>query len=111
MIREADIVRRLERNRPRAVADLLMINHKLGYVFDFKPIPKSSVIFVDYSFDTSRLKGLVFKHDKGDEIVCHLKTDIDRFIGTIKWFLRTKYKFIEYSEKDIKNILPDFVYI
>jgi hypothetical protein len=108
---EADIVRRLERNRPRAVADLLMINRKLGYVFDFKPIPKTSVIFVDYSFDTSRLKGLEYKHDKGDEIVCHLKTDINRFIGTIRWFLRTKYKFKEYSEEDIKNMLPDFVYI
>lgn len=108
---EADIVRRLERNRPRAVADLLMINRKLGYVFDFKPIPKTSVIFVDYSFDTSRLKGLEYKHDKGDEIVCHLKTDTNRFIGTIRWFLRTKYKFKEYSEEDIKNMLPDFVYI
>lgn len=108
---EADIVRRLERNRPRAVADLLMINHKLGYVFDFKPIPKTSVIYVDYSFDTSRLKGLEYVYDKGDEIVCHLKTDTDRFIGTIRWFLRTKYKFKEYSEEDIKNMLPDFVYI
>ena len=70
-----------------------------------------SVIYVDYSFDTSRLKGLEYVYDKGDEIVCHLKTDINRFIGTIRWFLRTKYKFKEYSEEDIKNMLPDFVYI
>lgn len=108
---EADIVRRLERNRPRAVADLLMINHKLGYIFDFKPIPTNSIIFVDYSFNTSRLKNLVFKFDKGDEIVCHIETDINRFINTILWFLKTKYKFKLLSKEDILSILPKYLII
>ena len=106
---ECDVVRRLERNRPRAVADLIALRKRYSYHINIPVIPKEYNKYIDISdkneIEIERLIkncGIMNSENKEISIVC--KTDVDKFIKTIIYALDLRYR-MKFSESDIKREL------
>jgi hypothetical protein len=96
-----DIQRRVVRNRPRATADLIALRKR--YVipkFPKIPIPES----FKYEFQSVKDKtedeirelirnGAEYIHEN-KEVKITLKNDVDKFINTVIWALKERYKMI-----------------
>ena len=106
---ECDIIRRIERNRPRAIADLIALRKRYYFKIDIPSIPskiKTYVSIVDKSEDEIRSyihSGGVL-NEKNKEILVESDSDIDKFIGTIIFALETRYKMI-FTSDEIKKEL------
>jgi hypothetical protein len=102
-----DIVRRIERNRPNSIADLIMMNHRIPHI----KIPRVPVSYNKYiplngltAEDAVKHKedGYVINSDTLDdgkpvELVCICKTDKLRFKKTIINSLKHRYKYTDIS--------------
>ena len=116
---ECDIVRRLERNRPRAVADLIALRKRYYFKIDIPPIPEKLIKYVSTKNKTEEEISQLIKeggiiNEKNQEISIEYDSDIDKFIGTIIYALQLRYKMVftideikrelnMYSDKKINN--------
>jgi hypothetical protein len=106
---ECDIVRRIKRNRPRAIADLISLRKRYHLNIDIPSIPEKSLKY-ESSTDKSdeEIRDLVNKGavlNKGNsEIVIEYNTDIDKFINTVIYALKLNYK-MDFTIDDIKREL------
>lgn len=111
---DCDIVRRLERNRPRAVADLIALRKRYYYKINIPPIPTKLTKYVSIiDKSDSEINKLIemggILNEKNKEICINYDSDIDKFIGTIIYALQTRYKMI-FTIDEIKrelNILSE----
>ena len=116
---ECDIVRRIERNRPRAIADLIALRKRYHLNIDIPPIPEKLIKYFSLKDkspeDISKLineGGVINEENK--EISLEYNSDINKFIGTIIYALQLRYRMVftideikqelnMYTEKKIKN--------
>ena len=116
---ECDIVRRIERNRPRAIADLIALRKRYHLNIDIPPIPEKLTKYFSLKDkspeDISKLineGGVINEENK--EISLEYNSDINKFIGTIIYALQLRYRMVftideikqelnMYTEKKIKN--------
>jgi hypothetical protein len=116
---DCDIVRRLERNRPRAVADLIALRKRYQYRIDIPPIPDKLTKYISIVDKAEReINELINQggilNEKNKEIMIIYDSDINKFIGTIIYALELRYKMIftvdqikkelnMYSEERVQN--------
>lgn len=106
---ECDVVRRLERNRPRAVADLIALKKRYSYSINIPVINPISLQYLKLS-DLSKLEidDLIKKggilNEKNREICVKNTTDISKFISTIIYALHTRYK-MTFTINEVKKEL------
>ena len=96
---DCDIVRRLERNRPRAVADLIALRKRYQYRIDIPPIPDKLTKYISTVDKTEReINELINQggilNEKNKEVIVLYDSDINKFIGTIIYALELRYKMI-----------------
>ena len=107
---DCDIVRRVERNRPRAVADLIALRKRYYLKIDIPPIPEKLIKYVSIKDKTdeeiSKLvneeNGIINEENK--EISIEYNSDIEKFINTIIYALQTRYKMV-FTVDEIKREL------
>lgn len=104
---ECDIVRRIERNRPRATADLIALRKRYSYKINIPNIPEYSFKYIS-TLDKSKddiikliAEGGILNEDN-KEICIRKKVDKIKFIDTIIWTLQTRYRMI-FTVEDIKR--------
>jgi len=106
---ECDVIRRLERSRPRAYADLIALRKRYSYKIDIPVIPEISLKYIPLK-DISEDEKIVLLRDNGvlneinDEICVTYNTDIPKFINTIIYALHTRYK-MKFTIEEIKKEL------
>lgn len=88
---DCDVIRRLERNRPRAYADLIALRKRYQYKIFIPPIPE-----ITYKYESVI--------DKSDEIKISIQTDIPKFINTIIYALQTRYR-MKFTSDEIRKEL------
>jgi len=106
---DCDIIRRIQRNRPRAVADLIALRKRYPIKID---IPKINEISYNYikinDKNETEIKDLIDKggvlNEKNREICVEYNTDITKFINTVIYALHTRYNMV-FSKEDIKKEL------
>lgn len=106
---ECDIIRRIERNRPRAVADLIALRKRYHFKINIPPIPKKTKKYISITDKSPvEIKTLIdsggILNEKNKEILVENDSDIDKFIGTIIYALQTRYKMI-FTTEEIKKEL------
>lgn len=100
---DCDIVRRIERYRPRAYADLISLRKKYSYPINIPPIPRQLSKFESISDLTKEEmeekigKGAIL-NEKNNEIKIMYDTNFDKFIGTIIYTLKERYGIILTTE-------------
>ena len=106
---DCDIVRRIERNRPRAVADLIALKKRYQYKVSIPSIPEKSLKYIsidDKSEET--IKKLIDEggilNELNKEISMETIVDQSKFISTIIYALQTRYKMI-FTIDEIKREL------
>lgn len=106
---ECDIVRRLERARPRAVADLIALRKRYSMHINIPSVPKTSIQYIKLeeksSIEISELiqKGGVLNEENREISLTH-ETDVSKFISTIIYALHTRYKMV-FSINEVKREL------
>ena len=104
---ECDVERRLARNRPRAVADLIALRKRYLYTVSIPDIPKISYKFVKTD-GLSEIEILSFitkggeLNEKNKEIKIPFDTNIQKFLDTIVFALQTSYR-IKMTVEDVKR--------
>lgn len=106
---ECDIIRRIERNRPRAVADLIALRKRYHFKINIPPIPRKTKKYISITDKSPvEIKILIdsggILNEKNKEILVENDSDIDKFIGTIIYALQTRYKMI-FTTEEIKKEL------
>jgi hypothetical protein len=95
---ECDITRRIIRNRPRAIADLIALRKRYSYAINIPEIPKNYSKYIDVSNNSEKEIIELIKENNGvynernKEISIIFKTDINKFINTIIYALQTRYR-------------------
>lgn len=106
---ECDVVRRLERMRPRAFADLIALRKRYGYRVLIPEVPDTTTTFYDLDKITESEKtdyidkGGILNESAG-EIQLTLPTDVERFINTIIYALQSRYR-MKFTENEIRKEL------
>jgi hypothetical protein len=106
---ECDVTRRLDRCRPRAVADLISLKKRYAYNINILPINEMSQYYIsiidktDFEIDELIKKGGI-KNEQNREICIEYKTDIPKFINTIIYALHTRYR-MTFTIKEIRREL------
>jgi len=106
---ECDVIRRLERGRPRAYADLISLRKRYGYRISIPEVPDTTTTFYELTKITEDEKadymakgGIVSQ--SGNEIQLKLATDVDKFINTIIYSLQMRYR-MKFTENEIRKEL------
>lgn len=106
---ECDIVRRLERKRPRAIADLIALRKRYPIQINIPPISNKKITYIHIK-DKSQ-EEIQEYIDKGakpsnvnDELMIEEDNDIEKTINTIINALNVRYK-MTFTEIDIKREL------
>jgi hypothetical protein len=104
-----DIVRRIERKRPKAYADLIALYKRYPLKIQLQPIPSSYSNYFPLSDKSEdEIKDLLNKGGKiieeNDEISITYETNITKFINTIIDALHNRYK-MSFTLDDIKREL------
>jgi hypothetical protein len=106
---ECDVIRRLERSRPRAYADLIALRKRYSYKIDIPQIPETSLKYIplkdiseDEKIELLRNNGIL--NEDNDEICITYNNDISKFINTIIYALHTRYK-MKFTIEEIKKEL------
>lgn len=106
MILNGDIERRLIRQRPRSLVDLIKINQLLNRDIKIPKIPMTQKKYIRLNdrqeIDDMKLEDNQVYHKDNREIECTEKIDMSRFLGTMQWYLKSMY----YEECEIKDIEP-----
>lgn len=106
---DCDIVRRLERNRPRAVADLLALRKRYVYKIKIPPILELSVKYISIIDKTqTEIDKLIEEggvlNEQNREVKVEYKTDIKKFIDTVIYALSSRYR-MTFTIDEIKREL------
>jgi hypothetical protein len=106
---ECDVVRRLERCRPRAIADLIALKKRYSYNVTIPPINEKSKQYVSITDKSeSEIYELIKKggvlNEKNKEICIEYDTDIAKFINTIIYALHIRYR-MTFTIDEIKREL------
>ena len=106
---ECDVVRRLERGRPRAFADLIALRKRYSYKVNIPSIPNKIQKYIPIvDLKESEIKQLIkdggILNDKNKEICVEYDSNIDKFIGTIIYALQTRYRMV-FTVEEIKREL------
>ena len=106
---ECDVVRRLERNRPRAVADLIALRKRYSYRVDIPAIKPVSINYIKLFDKTeSEIAELIKQggklNEENREICITTETDITKFINTVIYALHTRYR-MTFSILEVKKEL------
>jgi hypothetical protein len=106
---DCDVVRRIHRCRPRAVADLIALKKRYSYHVVIPPINekyKKYISIIDKS--TIEINELIQKggilNEKNQEICIEYNTDIPKFMNTIIYALHTRYR-MTFTIDEIKREL------
>ena len=101
-----DIERRLIRQRPRSMVDLIKINQLLNMNIKITSIPMTQKKYIRLTegetIDVESLDDNQTYNAENNEIECEEKVDFDRFLGTMQWYMKTMYR----EEWDIEDIKP-----
>jgi hypothetical protein len=106
---DCDVERRLQRCRPRAVADLISLRKRYSYSVNIPPINEISQQYVSI-IDKSKVEidELIKKggkiNEKNKEVCIEYNTDISKFINTIIYALHTRYR-MTFTIDEIKREL------
>jgi len=106
---DCDIVRRLERNRPRAIADLIALRKRYVYQISIPYIPEKYIKYISIKnlckeeIDKYIESGGIL-NEKNKEISIECMNNIPKFIETIIWALNTRYRMV-FTENEIKKEL------
>lgn len=106
---ECDVERRLSRNRPRAVADLIALRKRYSYNVNIPSIPNVSIQYIKLDEKTKdEISELIRKggklNEEHKEICVTSNTDIPKFINTIIYALHTRYR-MTFTINEIKREL------
>ena len=104
-----DLVRRIERQRPRAYADLLSFRKRYAYKIDIPSIPKNSWKYIKLSAISESEKDALIKKggvidEENQEIKLEEEINCDKFLGTIIYALKENYR-MDMTISDIKRDL------
>jgi hypothetical protein len=104
-----DITRRLLRNRPRAVADLIALRKRYPININIPSIPQKYTEYVSISDKKEEeIKEFIkdgFKlNNENKELLIEHETDIPKFINTVIYALRERYK-MTFNVDEIKREL------
>jgi hypothetical protein len=95
---ECDITRRIIRNRPRSIADLIALRKRYSYPIDIPQFPKNYPKYINVSNKSEdeiqeliRLNDGVY-NEQNKEISFLCKTDTNKFINTVIFALQTRYR-------------------
>jgi hypothetical protein len=104
-----DITRRLERKRPRAIADLIALRKRYNIPINIPPIENKKIVYISIK-DKSK-EEIQQYIDKGakicetnNELSIEEDNDINKTINTIIFALTTRYR-MSFTENDIKREL------
>lgn len=106
---ECDIVRRLERKRPRAMADLIALRKRYNIKIDIPPISSKKITYIptinksEEEITEYINKGAIYS-DKNKELEIEENNDIDKTISTIIYALNTRYR-MTFTENEVKKEL------
>lgn len=104
-----DVVRRIERNRPRAIADLISLRKRYQYKILIPAIPEKSIKYISIDDKSEEdIKKLIDEggilNELNKEISNEVIVDQSKFINTIIYVLQTRYKMI-FTIDEIKREL------
>ena len=105
-----DVTRRLIRNRPRAIADLIALRKRYPYQISIPPVPETYLKYVDVSgkseSDVEELmkSNRAMYNEKNKEISFVCETDVNKFINTIIYALQTRFR-MQFTVSEIKREL------
>lgn len=111
-----DIVRRIKRNRPRSFADLYVIKKNIYNELKLPIIPKKEEVYLKIKdLDRDKIKEILMnggKHHKNcKELIIYKDIDETKFLNTMIWCLKERYKIIISREKISKYLLPKQIII
>jgi len=106
---ECDVTRRLLRNRPRAVADLIALRKRYSYNISIPSIPEKYSEYISITDKSEdEIKDLIKKgyilNNKNKEISIECITDVSKFINTIIYALHDRYRMV-FTVDEIKREL------
>ena len=106
---DCDVIRRLSRQRPRAVADLISLRKRYSYEVNIPSVPNTYIEYIKIDEKTSiEIDELIKKggilNEQNKEICITYNTDISKFINTIIYVLHTKYR-MTFTINEIKREL------
>ncbi len=104
-----DVIRRIERYRPRAYADLISLKKRYQYKVVIPPIPEKQMKYVSIEDKSEEdIKKLVDEggilNEMNKEIGMEVSTNMTNFINTIIHVLETQYKMV-FNSDEIKREL------
>lgn len=104
MCLQGDIERRLIRQRPRSLVDLIKINDILDMKIKIPSIPmiKKSYIHLKKDDEIPELQDNQKYNEENREIESIDEIDLNKFLGTMQWYFKTMY----HEERDIVDIKP-----
>jgi len=106
---ECDIVRRIERCRPRAIADLIALRKRYPLSISIPSIKDKVIKYIPIKDKTDEeIKQLISKggilNEQNKEITIEERNDVNKCIQTVIYALNTRYK-MTFTEADIKREL------
>lgn len=106
---DCDIVRRIERSRPRAIADLIALRKRYPIQINIPSLKSKINKFISIKDkSTEEIEELVnnggILNEKNKEIKIEVKHDIPKTINTIIYALKERYR-MTFNEADIKREL------
>lgn len=106
---DCDIVRRIQRNRPRAIADLIALRKRYPLSISIPSIKNKVIKYIPIKDKTEEeIKELIDRggilNEKNQEIAIQERNDINKTIQTIIYALNTRYK-MTFTEAEIKHEL------
>lgn len=108
-----DIIRRLERHRPRAIADLIALRKRYSIKINIPPISPKKINYVstvDKSIDeiTQLINNGAKLNEKNKELEIEENNDIEKTINTIIFALNTRYR-MTFTNIEIKKELNMYI--
>jgi hypothetical protein len=106
---DCDIVRRIERKRPKAYADLIALNKRYHFNIKYEPIPNKYIKYISLKNISDHEKNILLKkggelNEVNNEIILYNDLNLNKFIEVIIKTLLDRYK-MKFTENDIKNEL------
>ncbi len=107
IILNAEVQRRLVRQRPRSYCDLIKINQYLHHNIVLPPLPDKIVKYMPIENWKEELKpedGDVEVLENSGEVKYYIPLDKDRYYSVMQWFMKTRYQ-DEMEVEEIKRCL------
>jgi hypothetical protein len=106
---ECDVQRRLNRCRPRAVADLISLRKRYSYSVNIPSINEKtkkyiSIIHKSENYINELIKNGGILNEKNKEVFVEYNTDIPKFINTVIYALHSRYR-MTFTIDEIKREL------